>query len=135
MNGNLFLPHQLWPLCHPQKTALPLPGNRSGHQHHLNLLQIAGKAANGCPRLHPTTKLTLSACMTVYTFSGHTKLCYVGDEVSRKDFLVDTGATLSLLPFRSTTSATGLKLQSVKGRAIKSWNNVNTQVGNAHHLS
>jgi hypothetical protein len=40
------------------------------------------------------------------------------DEVSGKDFLVDTGATLSLHAFHSTAAATGPKLQSVKGLAM-----------------
>jgi hypothetical protein len=46
------------------------------------------------------------------------------DEMSKKDFLVDTMATLSLLPFQST----GRKLQAVNKQAIKPWNFVNTAV-------
>jgi predicted aspartyl protease len=39
--------------------------------------------------------------------------------MSNKDFLVDTGATLSLIPFQSANTFTGPKLQAVNKQAIK----------------
>jgi hypothetical protein len=51
----------------------------------------------------------------------------VRDWLSGEDFLVDTGATVSLLPHQSAV-ATGPKLQSVKGQPNKTWNFVNTWV-------
>jgi hypothetical protein len=55
-------------------------------------------------------------------FSAQSKLCFVRDQLSGKDFLVDTGAPLSLLPHQSTAAVTGPKLQSMKGQLIKTWN-------------
>jgi predicted aspartyl protease len=48
--------------------------------------------------------------------------------MSGKDFLVDTGATISLLPFQSAALATGPQLQAVNKQAIKMWDFVNTAV-------
>jgi hypothetical protein len=75
--------------------------------------------ADGRPRLHPTTRLFLQECTTIHTFSGHAKLCFIRDKKSNKDFLVDTGATLSMIPFQSAAAATGPKLQAVNKQAIK----------------
>jgi predicted aspartyl protease len=91
-------------------------------------LQSAAAVAAGRQRLHPTTKMIFLQCTTVHTFSVNAKLYYVRDEVSGKDFVVDTGVTLSLVPFQSTATAMSPKLQSVKGQAIKTWNFVNTAV-------
>jgi hypothetical protein len=67
--------------------------------------------------------------LTQFTrFLPSQKFCFVRDRLSKKDFLVDTGPTLSLLPYQSAAAATGLKLQSVKGQPIKTWNFVNTRV-------
>jgi predicted aspartyl protease len=48
--------------------------------------------------------------------------------MSKKDFLVDTGASISLLPFQSAAAATGTQLQAVNKQAIKTWDFVNTVV-------
>jgi predicted aspartyl protease len=64
---------------------------------------------------------------TISPFSGRAKLCFIRDEKSGQDFLVDTGA-ISLLPFQSTAAATGPQLQAVNKQAIKTWNFVNTAV-------
>jgi hypothetical protein len=69
-------------------------------------LQSAATAADGHPRLHPTTKLVLPQVTTISTFSGRAKLCFIRDEKSGQDFLVDTGVAISLLPFQSATAAT-----------------------------
>jgi hypothetical protein len=74
-------------------------------------LQSAATAADGRPRLHPTIKLP--QVTTISTFSGRAKLCFIRDEKSRQDFLVDTGAAISLLPFQSAAVVTGLQLQAV----------------------
>jgi predicted aspartyl protease len=75
-----------------------------------------------------TTKLPIPAVNNIHTFSAQSKLCFVRDQLSGKDFLVDTGATLSLLPPWSADVVTGPKLQSVKGQPIKTWNFVKTRV-------
>jgi hypothetical protein len=72
--------------------------------------------------------LVLPQVTTIHTFSGQAKLCFIRDEMSQKDFLVDTGAAISLLPFQSTTAATGPQLQAVNKQAIKTWDFVNTAV-------
>jgi predicted aspartyl protease len=88
----------------------------------------AAAVVEGRPRLHPTTRLPIPAVNTIHMFSAQSKLCFVRDRLSGKEFLVDTGATLSLLPHQSAAAATGPKLQSVKGQPIKTWNFVNMRV-------
>jgi hypothetical protein len=105
------------------QTALPIPaGKGGGHR------QSAATAADGHPRLHPKNKLVLPECTTIHTFSGHAKLCFIRDEKSNKDFLEDTSATLSSVPFQSAATVTGPKLHAVNKQAIKTWNFVNTAV-------
>jgi hypothetical protein len=72
---------------------------RGGRRQQLSPLQSAATVADGCPRLHPTTKLVLPQVTTIHMFSGNAMLCFIQDKKSGKDFLVDTGATLSLIPF------------------------------------
>jgi hypothetical protein len=109
----------------------PLPlrsGERGSRRRQLVGSPSAAAAVEGRPRLHPTTKLPIPAVNTIHTVSAQSKLCFVRDRLSGKDFLVDTGATLSLLPHRSATAATGPRLQSVQGQPIKTWNFVNVRV-------
>jgi predicted aspartyl protease len=72
--------------------------------------------------------MVLPQVTTIHTFSGNAKLCFIPDEKSGKDFLVDTGATLSLIHFHSAAAATGPQLQAVNKQSIKTWNFVNTVV-------
>jgi predicted aspartyl protease len=111
-----------------QATLPLLSGKRGSRRRQLVGSLPAAVAVEGRPRLHPTTKLPIPAVNTIHTFSAQSKLCFVRDRLSGKDFLVDTGATLSLLPHQSAAAATGPKLQSVKGQPIKTWNFVNTRV-------
>jgi hypothetical protein len=109
-------------------------GNRGGCWQQLSPLQsaataaMAATAADGRPRLHPTTNLALLRVTTIHMFSGRAKLCFIRDEMSGKDFLVDTGAAISLLPFQSAAAATGPQLQAVNKQAIKTWDFVNNAV-------
>jgi hypothetical protein len=122
-------------------TTTPTAGRPTDASRHASLLREKGirrqqlasspsaaAAVEGRPSLDPTTKLPIPAVNTIHTFSAQSKLCFVRDRLSGKDFLVDTGATLSLLPHQSAAAATGPKLQSVKGQPIKTWNFVNTWV-------
>jgi predicted aspartyl protease len=113
------------------QAAMPLRSGKRGSRQRQQLSSPPpAVAVEGRPRLHPTTKLPIPAVNTIHVFSGQSKLCFVRDRLSGKDFLVDTGATLSLLllPHRSAAAATGPKLQSVKGQLIKTWNFVNLRV-------
>jgi hypothetical protein len=125
----MLLPLYLWPLRRPLQATLHFStGKRDGCQQQLSLLQSAVTVAIGCQRLYPTNRLVLPECMIIHMFSGYAKLCFIRDEKSNKDFSVDTGATLSLIPFQSATAATGPKLQSVNKQAIKTWNFMNNAV-------
>jgi hypothetical protein len=128
-NRHLFPPLLLQLLRYKRQAALPLcSGKRAGRGRQLNQLSPAVAAVKGHPRLHPTKNLPIPAVNTIHMFSAQSKLCFVRDWLSGKDFLVDTGATLSLLPLQSAAAATGPKLQSVKGQQIKKWNFGNTRV-------
>jgi hypothetical protein len=49
------------------------------------------------------------------------KLFYITDSVSQKNFLVDTGSTFSILPFRSSSPQSGPRLTAANGRRIACW--------------
>jgi predicted aspartyl protease len=121
-------PLQLWPLCHPLQAALHFSVKRGGRPQQLSPLQMAAMVASGRQHLHPTTRLVLLECTIFHKFSGHAKLCFITDKKSNKDFLVDTGATLSLVPFQSAAAAIGPKLQAENKQAIKTWNFMNSAV-------
>jgi hypothetical protein len=111
------------------QAALPLRSGKQGScRRQLVSSPPVALGVKGCPRLHPTTKLPIPAVNTIHTFSALSKLRFVRDRLSGKDFLVDTGATLSLLPYQSAAAATGPKQQSVKGQPIKTLNFVNMRV-------
>jgi len=48
-------------------------------------------------------------------------LIHLRDQLSGRDFLVDTGATCSVLPHKSQTAASGPQLSAADGRPLKSW--------------
>jgi hypothetical protein len=51
------------------------------------------------------------------------KLFYITDSISKKDFLVDTGSTFSILPHRSTSPQSGPRLTAANGCRISCWGN------------
>jgi hypothetical protein len=55
-------------------------------------------------------------------------LIYLKDSVSHTNYLVDTGAAISLIPFSSSLSATGPEIVNANGSAIPSWNFVRKQL-------
>ena len=50
------------------------------------------------------------------------------ETISGRKFLVDTGATRSVLPYRSTAVATGPRLIGADGRPITAWGTVSTHL-------
>ena len=48
-------------------------------------------------------------------------LLYIRDTLSQRLFLVDTGATVSVFPHRSTSSPAAVRLQAAGGQTIPSW--------------
>ncbi len=55
-------------------------------------------------------------------------LIYLKDSVSHTNYLVDTGAAISLIPFSSSLSATGPAIVNANGSPIPSWNFVRKQL-------
>ena len=55
-------------------------------------------------------------------------LLYADDTASRRRFLVDTGASFSLLPHRSTAPPSGTQLTGPTGTAIRCWGEVEQQL-------
>jgi len=51
-------------------------------------------------------------------------LIYLQDKVTETSFLVDTGASVSVLPHRSTSTPTGPQLSGADGKNIASWGTV-----------
>ena len=48
-------------------------------------------------------------------------LIYINDDISKRRFLVDTGAAFSIFPHRFSASSSGPRLFNVKGLPIKCW--------------
>ena len=55
-------------------------------------------------------------------------LLYLRDQLSSRNFLVDTGAARSLLPHFSTKPSSGPPLVGAGGKPIASWSTVQTTV-------
>ncbi len=55
-------------------------------------------------------------------------LIFLKDSVSHTNYLVDTGAAISLVPFNSSLAATGPAIVNANGSAIPSWNFVRKQL-------
>ena len=60
-------------------------------------------------------------------------LIYLKDSVSHTNYLVDTGAAISLVPFNSSLAATGPAIVNANGSAIPSWNFVRKQLKFGKH--
>jgi hypothetical protein len=60
-------------------------------------------------------------------------LIFLKDSVSHTNYLVDTGAAISLLPFNSSSAATGPAIVNANGSAIPSWNFVRKQLKFGKH--
>jgi hypothetical protein len=60
-------------------------------------------------------------------------LIFLKDSVSHTNYLVDTGAAISLLPFNSSLAATGPAIVNANGSAIPSWNFVRKQLKFGKH--
>ncbi len=55
-------------------------------------------------------------------------LIYLKDSVSHTNYLVDTGAAISLIPFSSSLSPTGPAIVNANGSPLPSWNFVRKQL-------
>jgi hypothetical protein len=53
--------------------------------------------------------------------TGAAQLIFLKDSKSHSKYLVDTGAALSLLPFKSSQPSSGPKLCNANGKPISSW--------------
>ena len=60
-------------------------------------------------------------------------LIFLKDSVSHTNYLVDTGAAISLVPFNSSLAATGPAIVNANGSAIPSWNFVRKQLKFGKH--
>jgi hypothetical protein len=60
-------------------------------------------------------------------------LIFLKDSVSHTNYLVDTGAAISLIPFNSSLAATGPAIVNANGSAIPSWNYVRKQLKIGKH--
>jgi hypothetical protein len=72
----------------------------------------------------------VTAPPAIYTLPSPSgaSLIHLKDSVSHTNYLVDTGAAISLLPFSSTLSPTGPAIVNANGSPIPSWNFVRKQL-------
>ncbi len=66
-------------------------------------------------------KLVASQSATACTVQGVSNFIQLQDQNSGRRFLVDTGASLSLLPHKSKNPCSGPPLVSASGSPIRSW--------------
>ena len=57
----------------------------------------------------------------VSTPAGHRPLLYLHDQLSNRRFLVDSGAAISVMPYKSNSPPIASSLVSAGGHAFKSW--------------
>jgi hypothetical protein len=61
-------------------------------------------------------------------FPAHAGLIFLTDELTNDRFLVDTGATLSIIPYTSNSSPSGPLLKGADRQPIPSWGFIQTTV-------
>jgi hypothetical protein len=61
------------------------------------------------------------ATATAMHFPANARLIFLTDELTRDRYLVDTGATLSIVPCTSKTTPSGPPLKGAHGQPIPSW--------------
>ena len=72
-----------------------------------------------CPKHQCMIVLPTSA--TACKNSNNSDLIFLPDSLSRKVFLADSGASLSIVPYNSQSSPFGPKLRSASGASIGAW--------------
>ena len=74
-------------------------------------------------RRHPKRwrLIVLPASATTCKNSPNSDLIFLPDSLSRKVFLADSGASLSIVPYNSQTRPFGPKLRSASGASISAW--------------
>ena len=74
-------------------------------------------------RRHPKRQrlIVLPASATACKNSPNSDLIFLPDSLSRKVFLADSGASLSIVPYNSQTRPFGPKLRSASGASISAW--------------
>ena len=72
---------------------------------------------------HPKRQrlIVLPAFATACKNSPNSDLIFLPDSLSRKVFLADSGASLSIVPYNSQTRPFGPKLRSASGASISAW--------------
>jgi hypothetical protein len=78
------------------------------------LLTAGGEATNGA-------ETYTHATATAMHFPANAGLIFLTDELTNDRYLVDTGATLSIVPCSKNTSPSGPLLKGADGQPIPSW--------------
>ena len=99
-------PQQVWSCRLQLPAALQLPklGNR-----------------RRAPRRRRPIIVVLPASATACNVAANSNLIFLPDSLSGKNFLADSGASLSILPHTSNSCPSGPKLRSVNGASISAW--------------
>ena len=86
-------------------------------------VQLVGKLESRQPKKLAAVKdpLNVIATATAMSFPTGSGLIFLKDQISGKDFLVDTGASLSILPHKSTDPPSGPRLSGANGLPIPAW--------------
>jgi hypothetical protein len=76
----------------------------------------------------PTGAATTAAAADSSSRRRPARLIYLTDRLTNTRYLVDTGAALSLIPFSSSSPASGPTIVNANGKLIPSWNFVSKNV-------
>ena len=82
-------------------------------------LQPIGKLVS--PPSRPSSADIKVHAATAMSFPTNAGLLFLKDEISQLSFLVDTGATLSIVPHNSIASPSGPILNGANGKPIPTW--------------
>jgi hypothetical protein len=74
-----------------------------------------------CRTFSGSAAIPAHATATAMHFPANAGLIFLTDELTNDRFLVDTGATLSIIPCTSNSSPSGPLLRGADGQSIPSW--------------
>ena len=119
--GVLLVPHQFRYRCHPLSTSLQVQqaGPEEGKRQ-----RRSSELAHPTPPLYtPEPAIPFTGVFAATTYSADTppRLMYLHDDCSGLDFLVDTGAAVSLFPHQSAAKPGPRTLRQADGSSLPSW--------------
>ncbi len=110
----MLLPQPLWRRCAQMPRALHLSGKLAGRRRHT-------PASPPAPVPAVTPPIVLPESATAMSFTTPANLIFLHDTLNNFTFLVDSGASSSILPHMSSEPPSGPTLLGANGKPIPAW--------------